>query len=231
MYVRYSLFLDWKHYREVVDVAAARFPGWEDREPPEYAAELRCLRFLSRLMPEPFVYAHWNAHLRNLRHLEEALGAMTEHVVDETISRVRALNMTPRLTGLFRDAVFGLKNQLLVPEWMRTPSLRMKFSKFVFSDAEASPMVTWNGALRALRRNSLRKLVDRGFETFWHGPALGFDPWLNKDEGYLAVPPAAVKRIFTERAFSVHHLPRIGLDLARAVVGHFLQMAFHLKRK
>ncbi|KAL3212376.1 hypothetical protein MRX96_051848, partial [Rhipicephalus microplus] len=64
MYVRYSPFLDWKKYGALVDVAIARLPGWEDIDPPEHGAELRCLRFLYRLVAEPFAYIIWNANIR-----------------------------------------------------------------------------------------------------------------------------------------------------------------------
>ncbi|XP_049514262.1 uncharacterized protein LOC119434035 [Dermacentor silvarum] len=172
-----------------------------------------------------------SSHRRSLHHLESELGGLTDHVVDETLTLVRALNVTPKLTGRFRDVVSGFKHQLLVPAWMRKPSLRMKFSELVFSDAETSPIVSWNGVLRATWRNALRRLIDRGFETFWRGPALGDEPWLDEDEGYLAVPPGSVDKDLTGDAFYAHHLPRFGLDLARAVVGLFLRMASRFRRR
>ncbi|KAL1475898.1 hypothetical protein MTO96_036955 [Rhipicephalus appendiculatus] len=107
----------------------------------------------------------------------------------------------------------------------------MKFSELVFSDAETSPIVSWNGVLGATWRNAQRRLVDRGFETFWRGPALGDEPWLDEDEGYLAVPPGSVDQDLTGDAFYAHHLPRLGLDLARAMVGHFFRVASRLKRR
>ncbi|XP_077552853.1 uncharacterized protein LOC144167471 [Haemaphysalis longicornis] len=109
--------------------------------------------------------------------------------------------------------------------------MRMKFSEFVFSDAEESPMVSWNGALRALSRNALGRLVDRGFETFWRGSALDDEPWLDADERYLAIPAASADRLYAGDVFYVHHLPRVGLDLARAVVRHFMRMALHFKKR
>ncbi|XP_070382381.1 neprilysin-2-like isoform X1 [Dermacentor albipictus] len=232
MYVRYAPFLDWKRYRALVDVATARLRGWEDVDPPEHGAQRRCLRFLSRLVPEPFAYMLWNANIRSLHQLESELGVLTDHVVDETLTLVRALNVTPKLTSRFGDVVSGLKHQLLVPAWMRKPSLRMKFSELVFSDAETSPIVSWNAVLRATWRNAQRRLIDRGFETSWRGPALGDEPWLDEDEGYLAVPPASVDdKDLTGDAFYALHLPKLGLDLARAVVGLFLRMAARLKRR
>ncbi|XP_070382384.1 uncharacterized protein [Dermacentor albipictus] len=124
------------------------------------------------------------------------------------------------------------QHPLLVPAWMRKPSLRMKFSELVFSDAETSPIVSWNAVLRATWRNAQRRLIDRGFETSWRGPALGDEPWLDEDEGYLAVPPASVDdKDLTGDAFYALHLPKLGLDLARAVVGLFLRMAARLKRR
>ncbi|KAH6941954.1 hypothetical protein HPB50_024907 [Hyalomma asiaticum] len=231
MYVRYSPFLDWKRYRPLVDVATARFPGWEDIDPPEHASELRCLRFLYRLVAEPFAYMLWNANIRSLQRLESELGALTHHVVDEAVSFVRELNVTRKLTERFGEVVSELKHQLLVPAWMRKPSLRMKFSELVFSDAETSPIISWNGVLGATWRNAQRRLIDRGFETFWRGPALGDQTWLDEDERYLAVPPGSVDKDLTGDAFYAHYMPRIGLDLDRAVVGHFFKMASRLKRR
>ncbi|KAH7935887.1 hypothetical protein HPB52_014628 [Rhipicephalus sanguineus] len=232
MYVRYSPFLDWKKYRALVDVATVRLPGWEDIDPPEHGVELRCLRFLYRLVAEPFAYIIWNANIsRSLEHLESDLGALTNRVVDEALTFVGALNVTQQLTDRFRNVVSGLKHQLLVPAWMRKPSLRMKFSELVFSDAGTSPIVSWNGVLGATWRNAQRRLVDRGFETFWRGSALGDEPWLEEDEGYLAVAPGSVDKDLTGDAFYAHHLPRLGLDLARAMMGHFFRMASRLKRR
>ncbi|XP_075730805.1 uncharacterized protein LOC142774293 [Rhipicephalus microplus] len=231
MYVRYSPFLDWKKYGALVDVAIARLPGWEDIDPPEHGAELRCLRFLYRLVAEPFAYIIWNANIRSLHHLESEIGTLTNHVVDEVLTLVTTLNVTQQLADHFRHVVSRLKHQLLVPAWMRKPSLRMKFSELVFSDAETSPIVSWNGVLGATWRNAQRRLVDRGFETFWHGPALNDEPWLDEDEGYLAVPPGSVDKDLTGDAFYAHYLPRLGLDLARVVVGYFFRVASRLKRR
>ncbi|KAH7964232.1 hypothetical protein HPB51_027531 [Rhipicephalus microplus] len=231
MYVRYSPFLDWKKYRALVDVATARLPGWEDIDPPERGAELRCLRFLYRLVAEPFAYVIWNVNIRSLHHLESEIGALTNRVVNEVLTLVTTLNVTQQLTDHFRHVVTGFKHQLLVPAWMRKPSLRMKFSELVFSDAETSPIVSWNGVLGATWRNAQRRLVDRGFETFWHGPALIDEPWLDEDEGYLAVPPGSVDKDLSGDAFYAHYLARLGLDLARVVVGYFFRVASRLKRR
>ncbi|XP_077553518.1 neprilysin-1-like [Haemaphysalis longicornis] len=112
VYIRYALFLDWRQFEPLVELSGARVVGWEDHDPPEDAADLRCLRLLSRMLPEPFAYVYWNARLRSLQHLQEQMAALTEHVVDEVVRYVRALNVTPGLTDRFRDDVFSLKQQV-----------------------------------------------------------------------------------------------------------------------
>ncbi|XP_077552435.1 neprilysin-2-like [Haemaphysalis longicornis] len=225
VYVRYSLFLNFDDFMELVLLAGARLPGWEDGDSAKQAADLRCLRALSKTLPEPFAYVYWNAQLRSRRSVKDATDALVEDVIGEVASRARYdLNLTSRVTNRFRDDIFNLRRQIFVPDWLKEPRLRDHYSHLLFGHGMHSPVLTWQGAIESLVLNNFRQLSNRSFETFWRGPPLREGPWIDFDHGYVGVPPAAVDKDFTKDAFMVHHIPRLGLDLAKQVFAHLTDL-------
>lgn len=231
MHIQYALFLNFDDFLEIATISGAITPGWEDGDPVRDAADFRCLRLLTRTMPELYAYVYWNAYLRNRHQTMTALDALVEYTVNDAITMAQQLNVTPQLVRQFRDDLFSLQKQLFVPDWLERRRPRTQFAKMLFEDAEDSILMSWNGILASRQRNIQRKLVDSGFETFWHGDLLDRDPWMDFDEKLLHVPAAAVEYNYTGDAFMVQHIPRLGLDIARMVMGHLADLAFQQRTK
>ncbi|KAL1417484.1 hypothetical protein MTO96_000582 [Rhipicephalus appendiculatus] len=217
LYVRYSPFLNLLDYLELALLAGARLPGWEDGDPLEEATDLRCLRVLSKSLPEPYAYLFWNAELRNQRRVRDSTDALVEDVIAEAVRRVREdLNLTFVVTNRFRDGMFKLRRQVFVPEWFASGNSKANYTHRFFGKGEGQPcLMLMHGALDSATTNTFLRMVNGSFETFWRGSSLRDTPWLDFDNGYLAVPPAAVDKNFTKDAFFVRHVPTLGIDLAR----------------
>ncbi|XP_064454972.1 neprilysin-2-like [Ornithodoros turicata] len=226
MHIQYALFLNFDDYLEIATIAGASVPGWEDGDQVRDAADFRCVRILSRVMPELYAYIYWKARLRNRHQLSTAVEALTEHSLNEVISVAEQLNVASKMVKRFRDDLFGLQKQLFVPDWVQRQRSRMQFAKMLFVDTEDSLLMSWNGILTARQRNMQKKLTDAGFETFWHGDFLSPEPWIDFDEKVLHVPAPAVQSNFTADAFMVHHVPRLGLNIARTVMRHLVDRTF-----
>ncbi|KAH7965323.1 hypothetical protein HPB49_006068 [Dermacentor silvarum] len=217
VYVRYSPFLNLLEFLELALLAGARLPGWEDGDSLEEAADLRCLRVLSKSLPEPYAYLFWNAELRNQRRVRDSTDALAEDIISEVVRRVREdLNLTSLVTNRFRDGMFKLRRQVFVPEWFGNSDPKANYTHRFFGQGGGHPcLLLMHGALHSSISNTLLRMVNGSFETFWRGPSLRDTPWLDCDNGYLAVPPAAVDKNFTKDAFFIRHVPTLGIDLAR----------------
>ncbi|KAL1445421.1 hypothetical protein MTO96_006737 [Rhipicephalus appendiculatus] len=222
-------------------LSAARQPGWHDGDPTVDVADLRCLRLVTRAVPELMVFVYWNGvrlgnrkrkgrqsrkrRERLRRHFRDMTRRLVDWILSASAREVALFKGTSRkLSRRFLRATGSLRRQLFLPDWLYKPRLRMRFAELVFADAEESPLATWRALLAARKRNELLKIADRGFETFWEGPALRDTPWLDVDEEYLAVPPGAVDTTFDGPSFFVHHSPRLGVDLARLLAHRLVQM-------
>ncbi|KAH7962769.1 hypothetical protein HPB52_017868 [Rhipicephalus sanguineus] len=217
VYVRYSPFLNLLEFLELALLAGARHPGWEDGDLLEEAADLRCLRVLSKSLPEPYAYLFWNAELRNQRRVRDSTDSLVEDVIAEAVRRVREdLNLTSVVTNRFRDGMFKLRRQVFVPEWFASGNSKASYTRRIFGKGEGQPcLMLMHGALDSAASNTFLRMVNGSFETSWRGPSLRDTPWLDFDNGYLAVPPAAVDKNFTKDAFFIRHVPTLGIDLAR----------------
>ncbi|KAK8784137.1 hypothetical protein V5799_009498 [Amblyomma americanum] len=217
VYIRYSPFLNFVEFMELALLAGARLPGWEDGDPAKEAADLRCLRALSESMPEPYAYLYWNAQLRNQRRIRDSTDALAEDVIGEVVRRAKEyLNLTSAVANRFRDELFRLRRQVFVPNWFKDRDSRAKYARRLLEKGSHSSLWSLHGAIASSVSNSFQRLNNGSFETFWRGSPLRDTPWLDFDNGCLAIPSAAVDSNLTKDAFFIRHVPRLGLDLARA---------------
>ncbi|XP_037555653.1 uncharacterized protein LOC119432563 [Dermacentor silvarum] len=211
MYVRYAPFLERRteRFSQVAQLSGARQPGWGDGDPAADVADLRCLRLVAGAVPELVAFVYWNGvrlgnrkrrggrspkrRARLQRHFREMTRRLVDWIVSTSAHELARSNGTSReLSSRFLRSTGSLRRQLFLPDWLHKPWLRMRYAELAFADAEDSPLASWRALLASRKRNALLKIADRGFETFWEGPALRDTPWLDVDEGYLAVPPGAV---------------------------------------
>ncbi|XP_075527012.1 neprilysin-2-like [Dermacentor variabilis] len=237
MYVRYAPFLERRtgRFSRLAQLSAALRPGWQDGDPAADVADLRCLRLVAGAAPELVAFVYWNgARLGDRRRrgglspkrrarLQRHFREMTRRLVDWIVARSKG--SSPEFSSRFLRSTGSLRRQLFLPDWLHKQRLRMRFAELAFADAEESPLATWRAVLASRKRNALLKIADRGFETFWEGPALRDTPWLDVDEEYVAVPPGAVDTTFDGPSFFIHHSPRLGVDLARLLAARLDQMA------
>ncbi|XP_077498557.1 neprilysin-2-like [Amblyomma americanum] len=245
LHIQYAPFLERRpRFLTLAQLSAAWQPGWHDGDPPDDVSDLRCLRLMTSAVPELMAFVYWNGARprgrkrdRSKQEAQRSRGFrdMTRHLVDWTVrtaphelERAHGRERS-RISSLLR-AIELLRHQLFLPEWLHKSRLRMRFAELAFADAEESPLVSWRGLLASRKRNALLKIADRGFETFWEGSALRDTPWLDADEEYLAVPPGAVDARFDDPAFFIHHVPSLGVDLARLFASRLGRTAAHNRR-